>query len=95
MNILHDIVIVNTTVDGKFSKIATREHGIVGHHWAWPFSKPGDEGAFVYAMDGTVMGMLFARCDATNVAYAMHIDDLLADVKKVTGALDVGVSEIC
>lgn len=95
MNILHDIVIVNTTVDGKLSKIATREHGIVGHHWAWPFSKLGDEGAFVYAMDGTVMGMLFARCDATNVAYAMHIDDLLADVKKVTGALDVRVSEIC
>lgn len=94
MNFLHDIVIVNTTEDDKLSRIATREHGIVGYRWGWPFSKPGDEGAFVYAMDGTVMGMLFARCDATNVACAMHINDLLADVKKVTGALEVRVSEI-
>lgn len=53
------------------------------------FSEEGDSGALVVTRSGEVVGLLFGGSQGKNVSYFTHVNDLVEDIKAVTGAVAV------
>ncbi|KAJ5416202.1 hypothetical protein N7465_004897 [Penicillium sp. CMV-2018d] len=86
---LQDAKVKHQIIEGQEVSIATIEHTVIGSGTQFPFfAKPGDSGSLVFTKDShVVVGMLFAGNKRTS--NFTHIDDLIADIKDVTGATQV------
>ncbi|PYH83705.1 hypothetical protein BO82DRAFT_382206 [Aspergillus uvarum CBS 121591] len=60
---------------------------------SWPFAELGDSGSWIFREDGEVVGMLLGAFERQNVVFFIHIDDILSDIKDVTGSVDVRITD--
>jgi hypothetical protein len=72
-------------------EVVTIEHSIVGESGDL-FSQTGDSGSFVFTADWSMVGMVWGGHKDQQVTYFTHVDDLVADMKVLTGAEDVRIS---
>ena len=73
--------------DGRLVTKVTWEHAVAGI--SRTFSEKGDSGSLVLNNVDRVVGLLFGRCGLKNVSYFLHANDLVADIKEITGAKSV------
>lgn len=66
----------------------TFEHSIVGRDRR-SLSKDCDIGSFVCYFAQLMVGMVISRQAASGITYFTHVEDLVPDIKDVTGAKDV------
>lgn len=98
---LVDAHISTVTVDGQLKQCVTLGWSVVvtprSGRWREPgclFSRPGDEGALIYARSGgDVVGMLVGVSGFNNISRIIHTDHLVDDIKMSTSALDVRMVE--
>lgn len=81
------------TGHGEIRFKSTYEHAIATSRNGNPFSKEGDSGALIFDNDGGVIGLLFGGCPRKHTSYFTPIESVFADIKKVTGAMDVRIAE--
>lgn len=65
----------------------------VTNHFRRPFWAPGDTGAAVLDVIGTMVGLLFSGNERSRASYFTHVDGLFDDIKQVTGVIEVRVME--
>lgn len=53
------------------------------------FGKGGDSGSFMMDRTGSFVGLYFAGSTSSNIGFFMGADDLIADIKRITGAVEV------
>lgn len=53
------------------------------------YAKPGDSGAFAVDSEGQLMGMIWGGCNFTGNAFFTAMEDIITDIKHMTGAVDV------
>jgi hypothetical protein len=82
---------ISTTNEyGEDYTVITKEVGVTGAKG--PFSLQGDSGALVFDRSLRVVGMIFSGNLTENVSYITPCEDLVRDMKRVTGALDVRIA---
>jgi hypothetical protein len=72
-------------------ELVTIEHSIVGKSGDL-FSQTGDSGSFVFTADWSMVVIVWGGQKDQQVTYFTHVDDLVADIKELTGAEDVRIS---
>lgn len=88
-HIVHKVDIRNLT---GAKTITTFEYGVANTKQI-AFSLPGDSGSFVCNTTQRVVGMVIRGYDRTRTSYYTPIEDIFADIKRVTGARDVRIFE--
>ncbi|KAI1831052.1 hypothetical protein DTO013E5_6285 [Penicillium roqueforti] len=75
-------------IDGIKTSVPTVEHTVIASGTDFRlFARPGESGSLVYTKrDHVVVGLLFAGREETLTANFTHIEDLIADIKEITGA---------
>ncbi|KAI2682138.1 hypothetical protein LCP963914a_6553 [Penicillium roqueforti] len=75
-------------IDGIKTSVPTVEHTVIASGTDLRlFARPGDSGSLVYTKrDHVVVGLPFAGREETLTANFTHIEDLIADIKEITGA---------
>jgi hypothetical protein len=68
----------------------TLEHSIVGRNRN-DFSKEADQGSFVHTLS-CMVGIVASRHVASNITFFTHVEDLVSDIKELTGATDFQIS---
>lgn len=56
------------------------------------FVEPGDSGSFVFTIVRGVIGLFWGGSERHDVGYVTPIEDILNDIKVVTGASDVRIA---
>ncbi|KAK4865539.1 hypothetical protein LT330_009327 [Penicillium expansum] len=89
---LQEAKVKHAIENGKEISIPTIEHTVIptGNQFNF-FAKPGDSGSLVYTKGShVVVGLLFAgHVRYPRTSNFTHIDDLIADIKHITGATEV------
>ena len=76
---------------GHMVEKVTEERAIAGI--GSDFSEPGDSGSFVFTASGRVVGVVTAGDERKGVTFMTPIEDVLRDIKSVTGAVEVRLAE--
>lgn len=76
-------------VDGQGKSVATWEHTLSASCSEGAVVDEGDSGSLVFTEELSVVGMVFGGALGGDIGYFTHIQDLVADIKRVTGARDV------
>ncbi|KAI9926149.1 hypothetical protein MW887_004612 [Aspergillus wentii] len=71
--------------EGEMALIATLEHAITSKGEA-RFAEAGDSGSFIFTRKGDVVGMVMGGFERKNTVYFTPIQDVLDDIREVTGA---------
>lgn len=58
-----------------------------------PFAEPGDSGSWIYAMDGSVFGLLTGGDERQGTTYVCRMKDVFDDIKDITGAVEVRTAQ--
>ncbi|CAG7982812.1 unnamed protein product [Penicillium nalgiovense] len=92
-NSLQEAHVNHEMVDEKIISVPTVEHSVIPKEDNLFFTKPGDSGALVYTKDShVVVGLCFAgQQSLPSFTFFTHISDLIADIKKSTGATKVSL----
>lgn len=86
-NGLKTVHLTHAVINGELVPQPTLEHTVTNQ--GDPFALRGDSGALVIDSQARVVGLHWGGLDSGSVAYFTHIEDVLEDIKRVTGAEDI------
>ncbi|RDW93003.1 uncharacterized protein DSM5745_00325 [Aspergillus mulundensis] len=75
--------------DGAWVDKVTLEHTVMSDDRNKSFVMGGDSGALVYSLNGLVVGMCFGGQNDGELGYFTHIQDVLEDIRRVTGVKEI------
>lgn len=86
-NGLKTVHLTHAVINGELVPQPTLEHTVTNQ--GDPFALRGDSGALVIDSQARVVGLHWGGLDSGSVAYFTHIEDVLEDIKRVTGAKEI------
>lgn len=88
---LKSCLLSNETKDGHTVVRQTWEHVVTKPSEA--FLELGDSGSLLFNTSGDVLGILFGASEQGDIAYFTPTQDLLQDIRSITGVLEIRMKQ--